>query len=234
VTFIWTEQRIAWYLDASRYGDFHQRLAETIRPYLLATDRLCDLGCGLGRLDLALAPAVAHITCVDRDEAVLAGLRQEASGAGIGNLTIRPGDARDVRGMFDVALMVFFGYPPSLMLDCLKLASRWLIRVANARPGGPALQPGGHSGKRETAEDIAAVLDKAGYAYQLIRRTFEFGQPLASQAEAAAFLRYNSPAITEQALAAFLAENLVATGRADFPFYLPGRKELGIFIIDAS
>ncbi len=233
MTFIWTEQRIAWYLAASRYGNFHRQLAAAIRPYLLATDRLCDLGCGLGRLDLELAPAVAHITCVDLDEAVLASLRQEAAMAGIGNLTFIRSDVRDIRGMFDVALMAFFGHPPQMMQDCLKLASRLLIRVANARSGGSPLKPGGYSGKRETTEDIAALLDQAGRSYQLIRETFEFGQPLVSQAEAAAFLRYNSPAITEPELRAFLAESLVATGRADFPYYLPGSKELGIFIIDA-
>lgn len=232
MAFVWTKQRIDWYLDASRYGDFHQKLADTIRPYLLPGDRLCDLGCGLGWLDLALVPAVDHITCVDTDEAVLANLRQNAAEAGIANLAAICGDARDIREVFDVALMVFFGHPPQMMLDCLKLAARALIRVANANSNGASLQPSGHSKKRETVPDIAALLDTAGCAYTLIRDTFEFGQPLRSEEDAAAFVRCNSPVITERELQAFLATNLTSTCRCDFPFYLPGRKELGIFIID--
>lgn len=233
MAFVWTKQRIDWYLDASRYGHFHQRLADAIRPYLLPGDRLCDLGCGLGRLDLALAPAVNHITCVDTDEAVLANLRQEAAEAGIGNLSTVCGDVRDIREVFDVALMAFFGHPPGLMLDCLKPASRSLIRVANANPNGASLQPSGHSKRRETVPDIAALLDGAGHAYQLLPGVFEFGQPLRSEADAAAFIRCNSPSIQEGELRAYLAENLTNTGRPDFPFYLPGKKELGIFIINA-
>lgn len=234
MAFVWTKQRIDWYLDASRYGGFHQRLADTIRPYLLPQDRLCDLGCGLGRLDLVLAPAVRHITCVDTDETVLASLRQEAKANGIANLSALCADVRDMRDVFDVAIMAFFGHPPGMMMDCLRLTSRALIRIANVHANGASLQPGGHSKKRETARDIAALLDGAGRKYRLLLDTFEFGQPLRSQEDAADFLRCNTPAIPEEELRAFLAETLVATGRADFPFYLPGKKELGIFIIDAE
>lgn len=119
------------------------------------------------------------------------------------------------------------------MLDCLGLVSRTLIRIANVHTSGASLQPGGHSKKREIVEDIAAVLDKAGCTYRLLQDTFEFGQPLRSQEDATDFLRCNAPAISDDELGAFLAKTLVATGRADFPFYLPNKKELGIFIIDA-
>lgn len=107
MAFVWTEQRIDWYLSASRYGDFHRQLADRISPYLLPRDRLCDLGCGLGRLDLALAPAVGHITCVDTDAAVLSCLRRDATASGITNLSVLHGDVREVRTVFDVAIMAF-------------------------------------------------------------------------------------------------------------------------------
>lgn len=231
MAFVWTKQRIDRYLDASRHGDFHRRLADTIRPYLLPQNRLCDLGCGLGRLDLALAPAVQHITCVDTDEAVLANLRQAAAAGGITNLSALCADVREIQEVFDVAIMAFFGHPPGMMLDCLRLASRALIRIANVHAEGAALQPSAHSKKRETVESIAALLKEAGCSYTLLLDTFEFGQPLRSQADAAEFLRCNTPAITDAELNAFLSQRLTSTGRADFPFCLPGKKELGIFII---
>lgn len=233
MAFVWTQNRIEWYLTASRHGDFHRQLAAKIRPYLFPGDRLCDLGCGLGRLDLELAPSVAHITCVDTEEAVLACLKRDAAAAGIGNLSAQRGDVRDIQTVFDVAIMAFFGHPPQMMLDCLKLASRFLIRIANTRREGAALQPSEHSRKRQTAEDIAAQLDKEGRSYKLLLDAFEFGQPLKSQEDAAAFLRCNAPDIQKEALDEFLAQRLITTGRADFPFYLPGKKELGIFIIEA-
>jgi len=66
--FGWDEQTIRWFLDASAYTDFHQTLARKITPYLDPGDTLCDLGCGLGRLDLELAPHVMCLTAVDIDE----------------------------------------------------------------------------------------------------------------------------------------------------------------------
>lgn len=234
MAFTWTEERIAWYLDAGRYGDYHQRLADKIAPYLRGGDSVCDLGCGLGLLDVRLAPLVAHIDCVDTDRAVLGHLRQKAAQLGIDNLSAVCADAETLGAGYDVALMVFFGHPPQLMFDCMRLASRLLIRVANLHPDGAALQPSGQSRQRETAQDIALALDAAGCSYELRRETFEFGQPLRSVEDARAFVRCNSPDITHRALEVFLDESLLQTGRTDFPLYLPGKKELGIFIIQTG
>lgn len=126
MAFEWSEKRIQWYLDASRYGDFHRRLADVIAPYLLPEDRLCDLGCGLGRLALQLAPRVGHITCVDINERVIESLGQEAARTAVPNLSTRCCDACAVEEAFDLVLMTFFGHPPQLMFDCMGLATgRW-------------------------------------------------------------------------------------------------------------
>lgn len=225
MAFSWTADRIRWYLDASRCGDFHQKLADVIEPHLLPGDRLCDLGCGLGQLDLRLAPMVSHITCVDIDESVLVHLERQARETGAANLAARCCDVAELDGRFDVVLMTFFGHPPRLMFDCMRRASRKLIRVVHAHAGGAGR-------KRETVRDIAAALEEAGCVYQLTEGRFEFGQPLRSLEEARAFVLCNSPGLLPRQVDGYLRQRLEETGRADFPLYLPGEKALGIFVID--
>ena len=86
MAFTWTQERIRWYLDASERTDFHARLADYIRPYVRPEDHLCDLGCGLGRVSLALAKDVAKVTCVDTDPQVLTVVERDAARLGIENL----------------------------------------------------------------------------------------------------------------------------------------------------
>lgn len=232
MAFTWTEERIKWYLDASRYTGFHQGLAKKIAPFLHKEDTVCDLGCGLGRLDLLLAPRVSHITCVDIDEAVLKVLNADAGQKNINNLSILCRDAQAVRNRFDVVLMTFFGYPPALMLECIALAKRYTIRVVHAGSSASAENPpNGPHKKKETIQDISTALDETGYPYQVLRGSFEFGQPLISEEEGRNFVRCNKPGISENQMEEFLAENLTLTGDTTFPFYLPAQKELGIFII---
>ena len=60
-----------------------QQLTALLLPYLKPTDHICDAGCGLGYLSLALSPHAAHITAAERDAAALSVLRQELDARGI-------------------------------------------------------------------------------------------------------------------------------------------------------
>ena len=235
MAFTWSERRINWYLDASGQCDFHQRLAREILPFLRAEDRVCDMGCGLGRLDLELAPHVAEITCVDTDAAVLERLAADAAARGIRNLRVRQCDAGQLQGQFDVVVMAFFGTPPSLMFSCLARTRRKLIRVMSISRGPAAASVSQAGGlQRETAEDVSRVLETAGYPFALRRCTLSFGQPLASVEDAAAFVRVSAPESTGQTVRSFLRNHLVPGRSSQFPWELPKEKELGIFVVDAA
>ena len=230
MAFTWNKKSIEWYLDASSYGDFQTRLAGKIAPYIQKEDTVCDLGCGLGRLDLLLAPAASHITCVDVDKTVLDILENDATQQP--NLSVRCCDVHDIRDKFDVVLMAFFGYPPQLMMECRKLAKKRMIRVVHTS-SHVSLRPGAHSKKRETVQEISDFLDRAGCTYEVIQDAFEFGQPLVSKDDARDFVKGKYDTLSDHEIDRCLKAHLMETGREDFPFYLPQKKDLGIFIIDA-
>ena len=85
--FRWTDDMIRYMADAGRQTDFHRRLTAELLPYLSPQDRVCDAGCGLGFLSLALAPHVRHVTAADCDAQALSVLKEELAARHIENVT---------------------------------------------------------------------------------------------------------------------------------------------------
>lgn len=230
MNFLWNEQTIGWFLDAGAYTGFHKKLAQMIIPHLEAGDTLCDLGCGIGRLDLELAPHVSRLTAVDINESVTELLRRDADNMGIRNLDSVCGDAGSFDGSFDVLLMSFFGLMN--MADMRKLCRRKFIRVVHKKVK-EQLHPGdARNARKETVQTVREELEKIGADYTLETATIEFGQPLRSWLDAERFVRQNAPNSADGEIDGFLRENLTRTGRDDFPFYLPNPKGIGVFMIN--
>ena len=94
--FQWNEEMVRFMRTASEYGDYHRRLVQRMRPALHSADHICDAGCGLGYLSLALAPYVRRVTAADRSEAALDVLRQNCAARGIRNIDILSGELQPV------------------------------------------------------------------------------------------------------------------------------------------
>ena len=65
---IWTEESIAFLRDAAAMSDYYRVIAGKIAPHLPENVHMCDAGCGIGELSIALAPYCRHVTAVDADE----------------------------------------------------------------------------------------------------------------------------------------------------------------------
>ena len=53
---IWTEESIAFLRDAAAMSDYYRVIAGKIAPHLPENAHVCDAGCGIGELSIALAP----------------------------------------------------------------------------------------------------------------------------------------------------------------------------------
>ena len=80
-------------------------------PYLSPQDRVCDAGCGLGFLSLALAPHVRHVTAADCDAQALSVLKEELAARHIENVTPLCTDIFTDRPAepYDAMVFCFFG-----------------------------------------------------------------------------------------------------------------------------
>ena len=63
---LWEKDMVRFMRDASEYGSYNQELVKRLSPYLNKEMNICDAGCGLGYLSLALAPYVGTVTGVER------------------------------------------------------------------------------------------------------------------------------------------------------------------------
>ena len=74
----WDARMIAFMRDAEAYNTYTRDLAEWILPHLNDDDEVCEAGCGMGQLALALANHVRSYIAFDRNEDALCDLREAA------------------------------------------------------------------------------------------------------------------------------------------------------------
>ena len=86
----WTEESIAFLRDAAAINRYYETIAERIAPQLPENAHICDAGCGIGELSLALKPYCHHVTAVDADELAIKTLKAHL----IEGVTARCGDSK--------------------------------------------------------------------------------------------------------------------------------------------
>lgn len=223
VAFTWDKDQIRWYEEASEASSFHRELASLIRPFLKADDRVCDWGCGLGKLSLELAPYVESIDCVDCDPGVLRSLDEAAVRQGRTNIRRHLGQAETMDLGCDVGLMVFFGTPVPLMFSCIQRSRRLLIRVMNADKEGQVRG-------RESVAEIEQALNEAGYPYDRKDASLVFGQPFSSLEDAKAYLSLygrEGEGVEER------LKQVVKRKHPLYPYYLAKEKDISILVVDS-
>ena len=227
---VWNDIVSEWFIEASVYTGFHKSLAKKIIQYLKPEYSLCDIGCGLGRLDLELAPFVSDILAVDISADAVGRLRRDAVTLGASNIKTCCGDAADIQGSFDVILLSLYGQPD--MKRLLEQCRQRLIRIVSSGKRSGLYPEKYRREIKNAVPDVQNELDSLGIVYRLERCAFESGQPLRTMREAERFVLSNAPEAKQEAISEFLSMNIENTGREDFPFFLPYMKEFGIFIIE--
>ena len=82
----WYEDMVRFMKDASEYGTYNQELTRLIVPYLNKKTHICDAGCGLGYLSLAMAPFVGQVSSVEKNPDASAVLAENCKRFGITNV----------------------------------------------------------------------------------------------------------------------------------------------------
>jgi len=159
---------------------------------LLGSDRtVLDLGCGIGRLTEALAPAVRHVTGVDISPMMIAHARERC--AALPNVTLEVSSGRDLAGFgpetFDLIVAAdVFPYLVQIGSDLVAAHVNEAARVL--RPGG-SLVVLNMSYRDDLERDRSEIEALAGAAGLVFKRhgvrdftlwdatTFHLGKPLA-------------------------------------------------------
>ena len=107
----WNPDKIRYMEDAAAQLPFSEQLASQASAFLPRDSIVCDAGCGLGFLSMALAPYCREVIAADNDDAVLAVLRRHLTQRPVANVTPVCCDIFDlpIDVKYDAMVFCFFG-----------------------------------------------------------------------------------------------------------------------------
>lgn len=234
--FVWCPDRIRFLADASEYTPFNSVLAGHIVPYLPKNAHVCDAGCGLGYLSLALSSSCFRITAADTSAEALAVLEENLRRLGISNVDVHQWDVLNLPDgvMFDGMVFCFFGSVPET-LRCIKSHCRGKAFLFKKNWDSHRFSLENRPLERFTYKQTCAELDALGIPYESRSFSLEMGQPFRSLEDAAAFFRLNSP---DDALQTpdpdQIRQRLATTNSPEFPYFLPTNRSVGMVVLDAK
>ena len=231
--FTWSADKIRFLKDASEYGRFNDVLAERAAAHFPAGAHVCDAGCGLGYLSLALAPLCGRVTALDVSNEALDVLRDNIARRGVQNIEVREADAfaLPAEETFDAAALCFFG------------GARETLRFLKRHVTGSAVlfKKNWETHRftlRETKlekftfRQTCEVLTRWGVPFETESFEVEMGQPFTSVEDAARFFRLNSRGAEAAPVdPAIAAARLVPIDSAAYPYYLPSCRPVGMIVI---
>ena len=223
----WSPEIIRYLYTAADHSRYYQDLARQLGAFLRPEDRVCDAGCGLGLLSRALLPYCAHVTAVDRSPAAVAALRARGEDPKLSALT---GDIRELppRQPYDAMVFCLFGDVEEALTVARQQCRGTVLLIR--RDYAYHRFSTGRVPVGFTAADSEDTLRHLGLSYRMERFSLEFGQPLRSLEDARRFFRlYDRSGAADPPL-----HRLTAGPSAEFPYYLPNRKDLCLLAVETG
>lgn len=227
--FVWTDKSIELWKRAEKYTDHYKKLGDRLKDLIGKDQKVYDIGCGLGFIDLELACNVKCIKAFDIEQRVLDELEKNAERKNICNITVCSNDwTREEDNSCDTLLACSFGNIAVCLDDFLRIAKNQVILVKRhkAKPSKKYI-PGVKAFSGEASE---AYLKDKGIDYEKYFFESEFGQPLESYEEAVWFSEFHGMN-KNMPVEEFLDKNLISGEKYGYKYYLPNKKDMVIFII---
>lgn len=229
----WTADMVRFMRDASEQNKYHAALAAKIAAYLPKNAHVCDAGCGLGYLSLALAPYVRRVTAVDIAPHALSVLEDNIERRGIQNVraVCRDIAACPPKEPYDAMIFCFF----ASVKEALRLASmqcRGPVIFVKRDWAGHRVSPQA-ADTRHTATHAETQLAAYRIPFRTERFTLCMDQPLRSLEDAAAFFHAYAKGVPEPALEE-LSSRLIKREHDEFPYRYPLENRLGMLILNAE
>ncbi|MBU4438409.1 MAG: class I SAM-dependent methyltransferase [Acetobacterium sp.] len=231
MNFNWNENTIKWYQAANDYSGFFKHVADLIAPKIAGHATLCDIGCGLGLVDLELSKNLQSITCIDINKEAIASLNKSIEARQITNIQPRLMNCDTINESWDVIFVSFFG---SRDLEKFLPYCKKLFAIVDQKKECKPYLEKYRSFHRNTYDNVKQQLSQKAINYSCTEVTLEFGQPLVSLDDAKNFIKTNYAAVNDEDLNRFLSQQLIETNNPDYPYYIKKNKSLGIFEIEGA
>lgn len=233
---LWREDMVRFMRDASEYGTYNQDLAKQLSPYLNKEMHICDAGCGLGYLSLALAPYVGRVSGVERNPDAAAVLAENCEKRNVENVVSRCGPIEDLmpETPYDAMVFCFFGGIDEI-LDLAKRQCRGRVFIITRNYTTHRFSVGSHRTGVYGYYSSHEMLTKLGIPFEETTMELEFGQPFRCFEDARRFYETYSKDQDKAVITdAFLREKLVENREGEFPYYMPHRRQLALLTFETK
>ena len=233
---LWEKDMVRFMRDASEHGNYNQVLAKMLSPHLDGNTHICDAGCGLGYLSLALAPYAGKVTGVERNPDAAAVLAENIEARGLKNVAVRCGPIEDLapETPYDAMVFCFFGGIDEI-LTLAKRQCRGKVFIITRNYTTHRFSVGSHRtgtyGYRTSHDTLTAL----GIPFTEETMELEFGQPFRCFADARRFYEtYSKDADKTVITDEFLREKLVENPEGKYPWYMPHRRSLALLTFETK
>lgn len=229
--FQWTPDVIRFRVDAAAYNHFDDVIAAHIAAALPPGAHVCDAGCGLGFLSLALARRGFSVTAVDTSAEALCVLRGAAGR--FSRLDVLQGDlfAMEPETLYDAMVFCFFGSVDEALRAARKQCLGKLFLVKKDWETH-RFSPSSQKPERFSFSRACRALEQRKIPYAAQTFPLEMGQPFRTKEDAALFLQLfdaGPPPDTGG-----VSRLLVPTRSEEFPYCIPSCRPLGLIIIETA
>jgi len=233
--YLWTPDSIRFRIDAAEYGGFDAKIAAQVLRRLPKGAHVCDAGCGLGYLSLALSTGCESVTAVDTSGEALDVLRQNIVRYRAHNIRAVQADLFSMRPEtpYDAMVFCFFGRVDET-LRAAKAQCRGTVFLIKKNWKSHRFTLQERPLKGYTLRHTFSELDALGVPYQADTFPIEMGQPFRSMEDAALFFETYSLENGERIAPEQVYSRLIQTGSAAFPYYLPSEKTLGLVMVNTG
>lgn len=226
--FVWDENRIYWMQRAAFNCEYHAQLAQNIAEHVADNAHVCDAGCGLGFLSLALSKHVRQVSAVDRSAVALSVLRQNIAVANIANIHVIEDDMKYHTPSFpyDAMVFCFYGRMAGILPIVKRICSDTVIFIKADTHGHGIVD---ERKRTETVEDAAKVLENFGIPYKRKHLILEYGQPFDTLDEAKSFFKHYNDGEYARGM-----DRVVEVQGRPYRYYLPYQKKIGMLAFQTA
>lgn len=247
--FTWSEDKIRFLKEAAEYTGFYEKIADELMNVFTPSQHICDVGCGLGYLSLALSKRCREVTAVDISQETLDVLRQKMEEQHVENIhvvcedvlsenasfenEVLPANEKS-EGTYDGMVMCFFGSIEEVLPIIRKSCSGKAVLVKKnweTHRFNVAKKPL----EKYNHKDSIAVLENLGVPYETREFDLEMGQPFKSLEDCVRFFHVHDRDGSSQSMTIEEAAKLVsANDDEQYPYFLSSNRRIGFIIIDAE
>ncbi|MEG1524208.1 MAG: class I SAM-dependent methyltransferase [Clostridia bacterium] len=234
--FFWQPQMIRFMRDASEFGSFPAKIAQQVASHLPNDAQVCDAGCGLGYLSLALSPLCSHVTAVDISADALAVLTENIRRQACHNIQVVEGEIGvcPPDDPYDAMVFCFFGGISETLL-LAKQQCRGKVLMIKKSWERHRFTLSGKPLECFTLADTQQHLLELGIPFQTDTFRVEMGQPFGSIEDAVVFFRiYSRDPDASSITADAIRDKLIHQDSERFPYFLPSKAELGLVVLNTD